>query len=321
MEMEEEVMQFPQMPDRSTQLLAQFPPHDAYKELNGDPYLSIDYIKATADKVWGKGNWSINPDSRTLRFEDITNPVTGKPMGRLCLIEVTVMVRGCLPKTELGHAMVKFGREQGELKESQPVKVLTNAVNNAIAIGAKRAFAQFGPAFQNKREESVRQARLEQKKKVNMSETGKANEVASTSATTAPKLGQPDHSEGVIEPKANGGKPYLEVVKPVSEATDPWETRSSNSHQASGTLALGLNSEQGQRATTSQVMSDRQRQQIENLAQQKGYTIDGGVMKSKTFQSFGISRFEEMNREQAGVIIRLLEEAKPRLTKTEARAG
>src|SRR5690242_10665846 len=169
-QMEEEVMQFPQLPDKRVDLLTQFPPENAYKELNGDPYLSIDYVKATADKVWGKGNWSINPDSRTLRFEEIINPVTGKPMGRLCLIEVTVLVRGCLPKTELGHDMVKFGRDQGELKESQSVKVMTNAVNNAIAIGAKRAFAQYGPAFQNKKEESVRQARMEQKKKATSSE-------------------------------------------------------------------------------------------------------------------------------------------------------
>lgn len=325
MEMQEEVMEFPQMPARNTDLLARFPPETAYKEVNGDPYLSIDYVKATADKVWGKGNWSINPDSRTLRFEEVTNPVTGKPMGRLCLIEVTVLVRGCLPRTELGHDMVKFGGDRGELKESQSIKVVTNAVNNAIAIGAKRAFAQYGPAFQNKKEESVRQARLEQKKKstTSESETGKADEPAASGPTVVSNSVRSANSEGVVEHEArvSSGKPYLELIKPPPAATDPWEARSSNADQASTTAGFNLASEQRQGATTSQAMSDRQMQQIESLAQQKDYTIEGGVMKSKTFQNFGISRFEEMNQEQAGLIIRLLDEAKPRLTKTEARAG
>ena len=314
--MDDDMMQFPQLPDSYVGLLAQFPPVEAYGEFNGDPYLSIDYVKATADRVFGKGNWAINPDSRTLRFEDISNPLTGKTIGRFCLVEVMVLVRGCLPKTELGHALVNFGIERSEFNEQQSLKSTTNAINNAIAIGAKRAFAQFGAAFQNKKEESLRQARSEQQSgnggvgsKV-IKERGE-NHPANLRPTVSPNQLKSAVGSQKAEITPTPNKPYLELVRtPVIPEKDPWSSDSASEVGSGQAAVIG-----------SLAMLPSQEQLIVKLAQEKGYTIAGGVMKSRTFQSFGLYRFEDLSREQAELIIRLLQEAKPRAVKAIAQAG
>jgi len=314
--MNDDLMQFPQLADSYVELLAQFPPVEAYGEINGDPYLSIDYVKATADRVFGKGNWTINPDSRTLRFEDISNPVTGQIIGRFCLVEVMVLVRGCLPKTELGHTLVNFDRERSELNEQQSLKVVTNAINNAIAIGAKRAFAQFGAAFQNKKEESLRQARSEQQSgnggvypKV-IKERG-ATHPANLGSTVSPNQFKSAGGNQKAEITPTPSKPYLELVRtPAVPEKDPWSSNSAAEVGSGQAAVLG-----------SLAMLPSQEQLIVKLAKEKGYTIAGGVMKSRTFQSFGLYRFEDLSQEQAELIIQLLKVAKPRAVKAIAQAG
>ncbi len=314
--MEDGMMQFPQLPDIYVGLLAQFPPVEAYREIDGDSYLSIDYVKATADRVFGKGNWAINPDSRTLRFEDISNPLTGKTIGRFCLVEVTVLVRGCLPKTELGHALVNFGKERSELNEQQSLKSMTNAINNAIAIGAKRAFAQFGSAFQNKKEESLRQAHSEQQNSNGGSGIKVVKGRSETHPATLETIVSPNQLKSAVgnqkaEITPTPSKPYLELVRtPVIPEKDPWSSNSKSEVGSEQAAVIG-----------SLAMLPSQEQLIVKLAQEKGYTIAGGVMKSRTFQSFGLYRFEDLSREQAELIIRLLKAAKPREVKAIAQAG
>jgi len=227
-----------------------------------------------------------------------------------------VLVRGCLPKTELGHALVNFGKEQGELKEQQSLKVVTNAINNAIAIGAKRAFAQFGAAFQNKKEESLRQTYSDQQNSNGGSGPKVVKGHGETHPTTLETIVSPNQLNSAVgkqkaEITPTPSKPYLELVRtPVIPEKDPWSSDSASKVGPGQAAVIG-----------SLAMLPSQEQLIVELAQEKGYSIAGGVMKSRTFQSFGLNRFEELSREQAELIIRLLQEARPRAVKAIARAG
>jgi hypothetical protein len=69
------------------------------------------------------------------------------------------------------------------------------------------------------------------------------------------------------------------------------------------------------------MMYEAQRQKILSLAAEKGYSIERGILQSKTFRSFGLEYLEDMTVSQADTIISLLINAAPRSKQPLAKAS
>jgi hypothetical protein len=132
------------------------PPTRAYlKRPDGEYYLPVAYYRETADRVFGRGGWSVNYDQSSLRFDAQSHPVTGRLIGVICTISTTLLVKDCLPVTVTGHAPVQFNRSLDTtsaagfeaIAERQPIAVYELAIRGAEARGLKKALAHYGTAF------------------------------------------------------------------------------------------------------------------------------------------------------------------------------
>lgn len=254
---------------------------------DGQTFLPIQYFRNKANEIFGAGRWSWHSDAASVVWRIHNHPTSGKVIGEMCYIQVTVTVEGCQPISTIGYAPVQFSKDRGsgELAPNQQISQYALAVRSAAARGLKDALACFGEAF-------VADLRGQKERKTR----GNNYQARPVSVPQAmPVIAERPKVEVEKREPATAAKPRptLEVALPAQEKA---------------------NESAAEATENSAKISPEQLTDIEKLATSKGYSINGVLNQAKKLygEEVNIEKLADLTQPQANNIIERLKKVAPK---------